>query len=635
MYKCELYTIKNKAQGEKLNTERLKPELEKEAIELLDAKELPRSAQKISDTVMKDIDKNEADLFILYGVPDTTDSKMFRKLFYALVRSLESDVKIEEKDVSAKLKISSLGDLGSGCKGWCFNFFGKRFLALPDAEAAGKEPSELIADAMNKSENVFDSRKDKYPEGVAFTNKKGEEVEASAERIIREPSAAKKKQGFFRSFIPWKGDTRSQIIRKVVVLLAIAAFIGALSYVLYFFKFGPEQQADRSSWIQSIAYNAEESDSPDNENKGPAQNWKELKKVNKEIVGWLKIPDTVIDYPVLEHKGDDRYYQYYIDHSYKKDSTEYGSIFMDYRCPDSTKSKNVIMHGHNMRDGSQFHSLLSYSPEGSLKGNLDYYRKHPVIIFNTPDGDAKYKIISVFKTSTYYDHGEFFNYMQGGFNSDAEFMNFVYNVRIRSMFDIPVTVNEDDQILTLSTCCYEFYQWRCVVVARKVRPGEDENVNVNLAKLNSSPLFPDVYYWSNGGERPDPGTFKTANAKGKISWYDGNGKLEGNEGLTATIASNPTQPPTEKPKPGAQQTEPPEVKYYLVTYRNIDGSQYAAYNVREGDPVPTPEGTPIMEEDENFTYKFDGWNKDIAGVDFNHLNASLEIYPTFISIPKQ
>jgi sortase B len=288
-----------------------------------------------------------------------------------------------------------------------------------------------------------------------------------------------------------------------------------------------------------------------------------------------------------------------------------------------------------MRDGSQFHSLLSYSPEGSLKGDLSYYRKHPVIIFNTPDGDAKYKIISVFKTSTYYDHGEFFNYMQGGFNSDAEFMNFVYNVRIRSMFDIPVTVNENDQIITLSTCCYEFYQWRCVIVARKVRPGEDENVDVDLASRNSSPLFPDVYYSRYGGERPDPGTFKSAMKDGEVDWYDGKGNLEGSEDLTATLAANPTEPPTEKPKPGeTKATEPPAVVYYQVIYRNMDGSQFAAYNVKEGDPLPKPDGTPTMAEDDTYRYEFAGWNLNIEGVDFKHLNVGLDIYPIFNSIPK-
>ena len=295
------------------------------------------------------------------------------------------------------------------------------------------------------------------------------------------------------------------------------------------------------------------------------------------------------------------------------------------------------MHGHDMLDGSMFAGLLGYSPKGDLKGDLEFYQDHPIIKFNTPDGDAKYKIISMFKTSTRYEHGEFFNYMQGDFNSDAEFMNFVYNMRVRSFFNIPVTCNEDDQIITLSTCCYEFYQWRLVVVARKVRPGEDPNVDVSLASRNSEPLFPDVYYQRYGGTRPDPLTFKTANAKGLVDWYDGKGNLEGSEDLTATLASNPTEPPTEPPKKekdAPKPTAPPVITYYPVTYRNFDGSQYAAYNVKEGDPVPTPDGVPVMPEDDYYTYEFEGWDKDVSGVDFNHLNVGIDIYPKFTAVPK-
>ena len=281
-----------------------------------------------------------------------------------------------------------------------------------------------------------------------------------------------------------------------------------------------------------------------------------------------------------------------------------------------------------------FAGMLKYSPKGDLKGDLEYYQDHPIIEFNTPDGDAKYKIISVFKTSTRYEHGEFFNYMQGEFNSDAEFMNFVYNCRVRSFFDIPVTCNEDDPIITLSTCCYEFYQWRMVIVARKVRPGEDESVDVGLADYNSSPLFPDVYYSRYGGTRPKPETFKSASEKGQVDWYDGKGNLEGSEDLTATLAANPTEPPTEKPKKGAKATEPPAIVYFPVTYRNYDGSQYAAYNVREGDSVPTPDGTPTMPSDEYYDYVFDGWDKDVDGVDFDHLNIGIDIYPKFTPVLK-
>lgn len=637
MYKCELISIKNnKADKEAITAAKdgITASLEQHGVSLDHITET--SAKDIAPTVMNTMAAGSADMFIIAGALENSDDNTFRKNFYDLIRQLEERVVIDEdhKGYDAKLKINSLPDLG-GAKGYCFSLCGARFIALPNISQVGLEPAALIAAAAAKADDVFTSLRDTCPEGVTYTDKNGQPADAELNRkVTLSELKPRKKQGFFASFIPQKGDTKKQKIRKIVVLVAIVVFIGALYYVLDFYIFGPMRNNAITSEIQSIAYNKKDDGGSEDKN-GPAQDWDALKAINDEIVGWITIPDTVVDYPVLEHIGDDRYNQYYIDKSYKKDGTEFGSIFIDYRSTDSTKSRNVIMHGHNMRDGSQFHTMLNYSHEGDLDGDLDYYREHPVIIFNTPDGDAKYKIISVFKTSTRYEHGEFFNYMQGEFNSDAEFMNFVYNARIRSMFDIPVTVNEKDQIITLSTCCYEFYQWRCVIVARKVRPGEDEKVDVDLADNNPDPLFPDVYYERYGGTRPDPGTFKKAYAAGKVSWYDGKGNLEGSEDLTATLAANPTEPPTEKPKPGeTKATEPPAVVYYQVIYRNMDGSQFAAYNVKEGDPLPKPDGTPTMAEDDTYRYEFAGWNLDIAGVDFEHLNVGLDIYPIFNSIPK-
>ena len=637
MYNCKLISVKNnKADSAAVTSakESVSADLNRKGINMTGFSEV--SSKDIASTVFESMRTGGTDMFIFANAVDSTGDEGFRKSFYDLIRQLEGRVVTNDdahKGLTPKLKISSIQDLGSS-KGYCFSLCGVRFIALPGESTASAETQALIDDAVKKSEVIFQEQRINYPEGIAYVDPKGVEADSELNRtVILSELKAQKKQGFIKSFIPLKEDSRKMKIRKIIVLIAIAVFIGALIYVLNFYIFAPMANNAITSEIQSIAYKTDS----DGEKKsdGPAQDWDALKEVNDEIVGWISIPDTVVDYPVLEHIGDDRYNQYYIDRSYKKDGTEYGSIFVDYRSTDSTKSRNVIMHGHNMRDGSQFHTLLSYSHEGDLKGDLEYYRDHPTVIFNTPDGDAKYKIISVFKTSTRYEHGEFFNYMQGEFNSDAEFMNFVYNMRIRSMFDIPVTVNENDQIITLSTCCYEFYEWRCVLVARKVRPGEDEKVDTDLAQLNPSPLFPDVYYERYGGTRPDPGTFKKAYKDGKVSWYDGKGNLEGSEDLTATLAANPTEPPTEKPKPGeTKATEPPMTVYYPITYRNYDGSQYAAYNVKEGDPLPTPDGVPVMPEDDVYRYEFAGWNLNIEGVDFNSIHVGLDIYPIFNSIPK-
>ena len=106
-----------------------------------------------------------------------------------------------------------------------------------------------------------------------------------------------------------------------------------------------------------------------------------------------------------------------------------------------------------MNDGSMFGDLMSY---GGTEGDLDFYKDHPTFTFDTPQGDGVYKIISYYKTNTLSSHGEFFNYMVGNFQNEKDFMNYVYNVRIRSLINCPVDVNEDDELITLSTCSYEY-----------------------------------------------------------------------------------------------------------------------------------------------------------------------------------
>ncbi|MDP4120760.1 MAG: hypothetical protein Q8876_06885, partial [Bacillota bacterium] len=147
----------------------------------------------------------------------------------------------------------------------------------------------------------------------------------------------------------------------------------------------------------------------------------------------------------------------------------------------------------------------------------------------------------------------YFNYMQGHFSSDAEFMNFIYNIRVRSQFNIPIDVNEHDQLLTLSTCSYEFPETRTVVVARRIRAGESSTVDVSKATLNSNPLYPTEKYKEDGGTPPKVTDFQTALAAGQINWYDGGGKVSGSQTLVPN--NQPATTPVTKPK--VQATNPP------------------------------------------------------------------------------
>ena len=622
MHTCELFSIrKSKENAEALTNDyqHICETLSEQNVEVRFKTDVSADPKKISDAVMASIGMDAAHLYLFANALNTSDGSSFKSLFYELITRLEAGLPVDEEHqgCTPKLKIFSLGDMGNGYRGYCFRAAKTVFIALPYASLTGKDNASLLCEAIAKTTDVLTEKRAEYPDGIAYL---------SGKEAVKK---GQKKENFFMSFIPHKGDTRGDVIRKVVVLIALAAFITSAVFLIDYQKEHIENLRDINDFQEEVHQHlnngsAEPPEEPATTPDGqvlPSEDWGLIKKTNSEIVGWIYLKDTPINYPVLYHKDDDANDQYYLNHSYKKEWSDYGAIFIDYRSKQATKSKNVILHGHNMLDGSMFHELVNYS--NGLSPNLDYYKKHPVVTFNTPDGDAKWKIISVFKTNTLFEHGEFFNYMQGTFNSDAEFMNFVYNVRIRSLYNIPVTINENDQLLTLSTCSYEYKNFRTVVVARKVRPGEDETVDVKKATVNDNTYYPEIYYGL--GNRPDSLTFKTAYADGLVKWYDGAGdpqKLEGSEDLTDTISANASREVDDNGVPI------PGYIYYFVYYRNLDKSQIAAYTVRKGSPVPVPSTIPTY-EDAEYTYTFIEWNRDIQGVDFEHLNSSITIYPRY------
>lgn len=243
-----------------------------------------------------------------------------------------------------------------------------------------------------------------------------------------------------------------------------------------------------------------------------------LQAINPDICGWLRIENTNINYPVLTPpEGDPEYYLY---RNYKKEDSKYGSVFLDASC--AVSGDYQLVHGHSMQDGRMFWSLIGF-------GSAETVKQSPVIRYDTYEEAGDWKIISVFKTNTDAAQGELFDYQSvwGGSyvaveGNNPNKMQFLYEIMKRSMVDTGVDLNEDDKILLLSTCSYEYEGFRTVVVARKVREGEDAVVDTSKIRENENALFPDVWYAS--GKAPDywPDKFEDALAAGMIDWYSGN-----------------------------------------------------------------------------------------------------------------
>lgn len=185
-----------------------------------------------------------------------------------------------------------------------------------------------------------------------------------------------------------------------------------------------------------------------------------LQEENSDIVGWLEIEGTIINYPILQ--GTDN--EYYMTHNYKKQKSKNGSIFLTKDYDWSIPSSNLLIYGHNLNNGTMFQELLKYAKE-------EFYKEHPIIRFTTNKEDAEYEIISVFKSRVYYktEKNVFRYYFFVNANSEAEYDEFVKNAKKASLYDIDKTAKFGDQLITLSTCSYHVEDGRFAVVGRKTR----------------------------------------------------------------------------------------------------------------------------------------------------------------------
>ena len=183
-----------------------------------------------------------------------------------------------------------------------------------------------------------------------------------------------------------------------------------------------------------------------------------LQEENADIVGWLEIENTNINYPVLQ--GTDN--SYYMTHNYKKEKSKNGSIFLNADYDWNIPSNNLLIYGHNLGNGMMFQELLKYEKKS-------YYQEHPTIRFTTADEDVEYEIISVFKSRVYYksEKNVFRYYFFINSKSEEEYNAFIKNAKNVSLYSIDATASYGDQLITLSTCSYHVEDGRFAVVGRK------------------------------------------------------------------------------------------------------------------------------------------------------------------------
>jgi len=173
---------------------------------------------------------------------------------------------------------------------------------------------------------------------------------------------------------------------------------------------------------------------------------------NEDIVGYLKIEGTSVDYYITQSNDN----AFYLEHDIYKNKNKSGWVFMDYENDISRQDYNTILYGHNMKTDTMFHSIRYYR-------TYDYYDKHKYIIFNTLYNEQTWEVFSFYKTDTN------FNYIQVFFPDKYHFYELAKVMKEKSMYNTGVEITANDRILTLSTCTNETDDTRFVLHAKLIQ----------------------------------------------------------------------------------------------------------------------------------------------------------------------
>lgn len=287
------------------------------------------------------------------------------------------------------------------------------------------------------------------------------------------------------------GKTVNRVITIVAVLVLLVAGAVCVKYFVELY-----QNKNQTEELAALVTESEEN-YPD-EPAWVQPKYRELYNQNNDFVGWITVPNTAINHPVMQ--SDDN--EYYLRRDFYKNYLRRGTVFMDYRNDPENLNVNTILYGHNYLDSTMFSDLEKYK-------DIEFYKTAPVIEFNTIYADHKWKVFAVFLTtaSPELDNNYVFNYIYP-FMTESSFEEFIDEVAKRSLYDTGVEVLPTDKILTLSTCTRDMditskqENARCVVMARLVREGEDESVDTSQATVNPNPKYPQLWYDKYGIENP-------------------------------------------------------------------------------------------------------------------------------------
>lgn len=253
-----------------------------------------------------------------------------------------------------------------------------------------------------------------------------------------------------------KTFNKSNKVRITLIIVLFICLICAISYLVVHF-IDSNKNKNLYNELQEDIISDKVTEELSQVNSEFIEKVKELQKENTDVKGWIRIEDTIINYPILQTTDND----YYLTHNYKKEKSKYGSIFINTNSDLKDVNSNVIIYGHNMKDGQMFTDLLKYQDKS-------FYEEHPTIKIVTEESEMQYEIICVFKSRIFYQDEEnvFRYYKYYNFENENKYNEYINNCKKVKLYDTEKTATYGDHLITLITCEYSQENGRLVVVAK-------------------------------------------------------------------------------------------------------------------------------------------------------------------------
>lgn len=193
------------------------------------------------------------------------------------------------------------------------------------------------------------------------------------------------------------------------------------------------------------------------------ENMAELYAQNPDIVGWIRMEDTLLDYAVM-HTPDDE--EKYLRTSFDGHFSVAGVPFIDKDCSVDPESDNLIIYGHNMGNGTAFACMNYY-------GDVKYWEKHPTVYYSTLYEERTYEVFSAFLDHVYFNYEDVFKFYEFvDYEDEEDFARIMEILKDKAMYDTGVEPEYGDKFITMVTCSSHEADGRFVVVLRQVP--EDE-----------------------------------------------------------------------------------------------------------------------------------------------------------------